>query len=509
MSANPSKVTIKATALLLPLLLGIAALCSAVPDPRYREYLIKKERSQQTGGRVVLSEAELQFNVLLDKLKLQEMETSDFPPAMHFFKAKPLIDRSKLFSLLQKMPKGGALHVHDFALVDVSWLVKNVTYRPHCYVCFTDSSSVRFVFSLHQPKTSPQCSKWMLLETLRAKVDNTTDLDNSFIRNLTLYTYDPEVAYPSQDVVWKRFEEAFIAVWGLVTHAPVFKDYFYEGLKQFNADNVMYLELRALLPQTYELDGNINNRFWTMRAYQEVLKEFVGKHPDFFGSRVIFTAHRGINASELTDILKEAIKLQEEFPEIMAGFDLVGREDTGRPLWYFSKALSQPAEHGLSLPYFFHAGETDFQGTDVDQNMLDALLLNTSRIGHGFALVHHPTTKALSRQMGVAVEVCPISNQVLKLVSDLRNHPAAMLMSEGHPLVISSDDPALFGASGLSYDFYEAFVGIAGLKSDVGTLKELAVNSIRYSSLSPQQKEEALSIWQKKWERFVVENLPQ
>ncbi|XP_054632271.1 adenosine deaminase 2-A [Dunckerocampus dactyliophorus] len=489
------------------MLLWHAAGVLCMPDPKTREALIQQEASQQTGGQMVLTDSEKLLDARLSKMKQEEMARTNFPPSMHFFQARHLIRRSPIFSLLQKMPKGGALHVHDLGMGDPEWLVKNVTYRPKCYMCVTDERSVRFIFSSGQPKPTPKCSSWMLLENLRNKLSNVTDLDNSILANLTLFTNgNPAALYPNQDVVWKKFELAFMAATGLITYAPVFRDYYYHGLKQFHMDNVMYVELRALLPQTYELDGSTHDSAWALKTYRDVTREFIADHPDFFGSRFIFVVHRGMNESAVRGVVEVAMKLQNDFPDVMAGFDLVGREDKGKPLWYFREALSLPAERGVTLPYFFHAGETNLEGTDVDQNLLDALLFNTSRIGHGFALTRHPLARDLSMKRGVAVEVCPISNQVLKLVEDLRNHPAAVLMSQNHPMVISSDDPAMLGSSGLSYDFYEAFVGFGGKRSHVGTLKQLAINSILYSSLSPELQNKALDVWQRKWDKFVSEN---
>ncbi|XP_043093774.1 adenosine deaminase 2-A [Puntigrus tetrazona] len=480
--------------------------CNPMPDPHQRELMLKQDMSQQVGGRVELTAAEQQLDSVLHQLKIKEMAASPFPPANHFFKVRHIVQKSPVFKLLQKMPKGAALHIHSSAMVSVDWLVLNATYRPHCYICFTWDGSVQFLFSTSTPFLRWGCSFWKRLDVLRSSLSDVTAFDNSLMRNLTLFTEDPEKSYPTQDAAWDKFEKTFMALSGLITYAPVFKDYIYQGLKELYEDNIMYLELRVGQSKAYELDGTIHDRVWSLEIYKNITEQFKENHPDFIGSRLIFSVHRSLSVSQVKQAVQEAIEMQRKYPDIVAGFDLVGHEDTGRSIWYFRDALSLPSETKTQLPFFFHAGETDLDGTDVDRNVLDALLFNTSRIGHGFALVHHPLAKQLSRTRRVPVELCPISNQVLKLVSDLRNHPAAVLMSEGHPIVVSSDDPTLFGTTGLSYDFYQVFVGIGGLSANLGTLKELVINSLRYSSLSPQLQDKAITIWKEKWNKFVKEN---
>ena len=92
----------------------------------------------------------------------------------------------------------------------------------------------------------------------------------------------------------------------------------------------------------------------------------------------------------------------------------------------------------------------------------------------------------------------------MALVDDLRNHPAAILIQEGFPLVISSDDPALWGASGVSFDYYETFMGLAGNSMDLKLLKKLVKNSLDYSDADWECKQKVTN----KWNIYMQKLLP-
>lgn len=193
---------------------------------------------------------------------------------------------------------------------------------------------------------------------------------------------------------------------------------------------------------------------------------------------------------------------------------MVGEEDAGYShLHYIDNFFSlYDSATGSSLtPLYFHGAETNWyedlitSKDDLDpvataENMFEAYLLQSKRVGHGYALVKHPHILSLLKQRNVAIEVCPVSNQILGFTPDLRNHPALHYFRTGHPIVLGADDPGTFGYDHFTIDWHQVFMAWGLTLSD---LKTLAYNSLIYSGMTSAEQQPAIQKWTGQWSLFI------
>ncbi|XP_025828831.1 adenosine deaminase 2-like [Agrilus planipennis] len=372
----------------------------------------------------------------------------------------------------------------------------NLTYRSNLYACFQNGSFQLRFFS--EPDLS--CN-WTLLAKLRQE---DASLDDFIRSKLTLVVDNPETRYRTEREVWAAFLDILDIVTSLITYRPVFEDYFYRALEELYEDNVMYLEFRGALPSVYELNGTVYDEIEVAGMYINVLEKFKEDHPDFVGAKFIYGPVRLVDNATAWRYVETVKAVKKRYPDFMLGFDLTGEEEMGYPLKDFIEEINSLEG---TVKFFFHAGETDWYGTSVDENLVDAILLNTTRIGHGFALLKHPKLLQMVKEKDIAIEINPISNQVAMLVKDLRNHPAVSYISQNYPVVICNDDPGVLGTRGLSYDWYMAFMGLSSNHTDLRFLKQLAINSLKYSVFSNDERTFAFSLFEKQWETFITDFL--
>eukprot|EP01128_Nolandella_sp_AFSM9_P007425 TRINITY_DN4064_c0_g1_i1.p1 TRINITY_DN4064_c0_g1~~TRINITY_DN4064_c0_g1_i1.p1 ORF type:complete len:325 (+),score=79.39 TRINITY_DN4064_c0_g1_i1:131-976(+) len=249
-----------------------------------------------------------------------------------------------------------------------------------------------------------------------------------------------------------------------------------------------------------------------IRMWMSVVDDYNKSAPPSkqFTIRFIYSAIRQISVTSMYEDLLQAVHMMNDpvLGKYVVGFDIVDEEDRFNTLRYYLDdwlKIQQyiDANNYKKMQYFFHAGETVIN-KGPKANLFDALLLNTTRIGHGYALKFFPVLEEIVREKGVAIEVCPISNQLLRLVDDFRNHPAASWITRGLPVTLSNDDPVIMGNAGLAYDFYVAY---SGWELELKDLKQLAYNSLRFSALLPEEKVVAIRHWEINWAEWVEQSL--
>ncbi|KAM3554552.1 hypothetical protein ARSEF4850_006409 [Beauveria asiatica] len=454
----------------------------------------------------------------------------------HFLSNVDLIHKTRLFDVARHLPKGAHLHIHFNACLPPDVLLGIAKSMERMFITSNlpliedngreNYSKCEIQFSLisvdkenaapgnlfsaqYQPRQTMKFTTF--LEQFSRHCPG-VDAEEWLLAKLVFSEDEAHGALQTAAGAWEKFNGRTRMMKGLFNYETAYRKYTRLCLEDFVRDNIQYAEIRPnfmITNQLYHDDGTgpIDNK-GIMNIIINEVKAFqrdMEKQSQYFGGiKVIYCTPRSMEPSAIGDALDECFEFKRQWPDWIAGFDLVGEEAQGRPLRDFAAELlafqERCSKAAVEIPFLFHCGETLDVGAPPDGNLLDALLLRARRIGHGYALPRHPLVMQHMRAQGVCVELCPISNEILGLTPRVGGHALYSLLANNVHCAVSSDNGTLFKSS-LSHDFYQVLVG----KADMGLYgwKQLVLWSIEHACLSDDERGAVLQQWERMWEDFL------
>ncbi|KAI9806430.1 MAG: hypothetical protein M1833_003617 [Piccolia ochrophora] len=543
---------------------AVAEGLPSVEDPFMQKYfggrdaLIAQEKKQRTDHtfRENLSPTAAEACSIVAKIRQHEHRTvwdedsgasqrENVHPGMMFSLAKGHIENTRLWGIVRRMPKGALLHAHYDAMVNLDWLFEQALSTPGIHIrapaalcsgAARESVPFTFVYAKTSVKKASIWSDGYIHNDTMSAVEAAETFPGGgrsqfleWLRSRCTITLEQSTEHHlSQNLVWNKFRSVFQIIDSILFYEPIYRAsvrHICEGLAR---DGIQWVEFRAACAFEYRREGcEVPEKSYSevYRIFGEELDKFQAsvEGKSFWGARIIWTALRSVDQRHIIESMKDCIEVKMDYPDLVAGFDLVGQENLGRSLksltpeffWFRKRTM----EEGLDIPLFLHAGECLGDGDETDHNLVDALLLGTRRIGHGFSLFKHPLLIDMVKEKRILVECCPISNEILRLTHSVASHPLPALLARGVPVALCNDDPAIFryDAFGASHDFWQVLQGLenVGLEG----LGSIAENSVRYAAFEDQSGKEwvqgvkdatlgrgvrasKLKEWAVEWERF-------
>jgi adenosine deaminase/aminodeoxyfutalosine deaminase len=182
--------------------------------------------------------------------------------------------------------------------------------------------------------------------------------------------------------------------------------------------------------------------------------------------RWILDAVRQFGAEHVMQVAKLAA---ERVDQGVVAFGIGGSEERGPAEW-FTEAFAFAKAAGLRLTA--HAGEGS-----GPESVWAALKLGAERIGHGIASVRDPELLRHLRERGIPLEICITSNLATGVVKRIEDHPLRRLYDAGVPIVLSTDDPAMFRCTLVG----EYRLAAEAFGFSEAELRDIAGNGFRYA----------------------------
>ncbi len=245
--------------------------------------------------------------------------------------------------------------------------------------------------------------------------------------------------------------------------------------EQLLAQRVVYAEVTLSVGVMLLRDQSPEKNFEAMLA---VIETFYNRGLQL---NFVFDAVRQFGADTAMKVVEAAGRCSSES---IVAFG-IGGDELSIPAEEFRPVYEKAGAIGLHK--LMHAGEVG--GPKEIREAIE--LLGVQRIGHGIAAIRDPVLMDLLADRRIPLEICPQSNirtgALAKLLglatAQIEQHPLPQLFRHGIPIVLSTDDPAMFHTN-LRLEYENAYR--MGLQEE--ELKSLAEMSFEYAFIRENAK---------------------
>lgn len=463
-----------------------------------RDSLIALDRSLRRSATLELDSLERAADRVLARLKApwDTLATWQYPPARRFHEVRAAYDTSGLLPVMDRLPKGAMLHAHPSATGSFGVLL-DATFDPRAWIYTGPDTTTWLKHGTLGFGDEAPGEGWERIVELRAVAEDTAEFNRSLRESITLGLED----YGRGDI-WDHFEGNFSRMWRLSSHPAIWHDHMLHGCLELAAQGVQHVEYHTYLGPQQRHDGSMGTAAETVEAWLAIRDEVRDAgYPDF-SLKLIGAISRWGSVERVEAYLRTVADLRAAYPDVIVGYDLVSEEDRTGTNLHFLDALLSAHHHadslGVTLRPCIHSGESNRLD---NENLFDAVLLHAKRIGHGYGLWRHPVLLDTVLARDIAIEICPISNQALGYVVDLRNHPAVEYLARGVPIVLSPDDPGM-----MRYRWAYDWVAVTSAWDlGIADLKRMILDSFLYSGMNDAERAAALAVWEEDWRTWIAE----
>ena len=286
---------------------------------------------------------------------LARQEGVSLHPGMMFTLARDTMEKTKSWKIVKRMPKGALLHAHQDAMIDVDWLIDEVLATEGMVMLAEESLygpmarvEGKVIFRYSKGSLATASSIWSeeyqashpvsMKEAAASFPDGATEGFKTWLKSRCTITSEESIKHHhGLDAVWRKFTSCFPPLDSMEYYEPILRASMQRLLRQLVDDGLRWVDFRSTFAVDFRLEGCeelSKDSDDLVRIFSEELKKFKATQEgrNFWGYRFIWTSLRSWGKRKIVDHMKQCIIMKKAYPELIAGYDVVGQEDMGRSL---------------------------------------------------------------------------------------------------------------------------------------------------------------------------------